>query len=234
MTPSLLVFDLDGTLIDTAGDLTNALNAVLGEEGLAPVAAADARTMIGAGALALVKRGFAANGRAIPPEQEEHLFERFLFHYRRHIADESRLFPGAAESLDRFAAAGWLLAVCTNKLESLSIQLFNTLGLTRRFATIVGPDTFGVRKPDPKILFSTIDQAGGHPLKSVMVGDSKTDIDTAKAAGIPVVAVDFGYTDTPVRELGADRVISHYDALWDAVAGLPTRVAASPAPAWKD
>ncbi|MFO1183687.1 MAG: HAD-IA family hydrolase [Bauldia sp.] len=220
MTPPLLVFDLDGTLIDTAGDLTVALNRVLAEEGLAPVKAEDARAMIGTGALALVKRGFAASGRAIAPEKEEHLFQRFLLHYRAKIADLSRPYPGCLAALDRFAAAGWRLAVCTNKLESLSLQLFDTLGLTSRFAAIAGADTFGVRKPDPAMLFATIRRAGGDPKATVMVGDSMTDVSTAKAASVPVVAVDFGYTDIPPSEFPADALISHYDALWDAVARI--------------
>lgn len=220
MTPPLLVFDLDGTLIDTAGDLTAALNAVLAEEGMRPVAATDARSMIGTGALALVRRGFEASGRAILPEKEEHLFQRFLLHYRAKIAVLSRPYPGCLAALDRFAAAGWRLAVCTNKLESLTLQLIETLGLTRRFAAIAGADTFGVRKPDPAMLFATISQAGGDPAHSVMVGDSMTDVSTAKAAGVPVVAVDFGYTEIPPAEFGADALISHYDHLWDAVARI--------------
>ncbi len=126
--------------------------------------------------------------------------------------------------LDRCDAAGWPVAVCTNKLEHSSQLLLGKLGVSDRFAFICGQDTFGVGKPDPKPLIETIRAAGGDLTRAVMIGDSRTDIDTARAAGVPVVAVDFGYTDVPVAELGPDRVISHFDALYAAIESLPARV----------
>lgn len=224
----LLVFDLDGTLAETAGDLVATLNVILAREGLAPVALAEARKMVGAGARALIQRGFAADGREIGTDRLEELFRDFLSYYEAHIADESHLFDGVVGALDRFEAAGWTFAVCTNKVERPSVHLLTALGIAKRFRAICGQDTFrvddkAISKPDPRALLMTIERAGGSPERCVMVGDSRTDIDTAKAAGIPVVAVDFGYTDQPVQAFGPDRIIGHFNGLWDAVADLGMR-----------
>ncbi|MBV8473118.1 MAG: phosphoglycolate phosphatase, partial [Hyphomicrobiales bacterium] len=213
-TDATIVFDLDGTLAETAPDLIAALNFVLTSEGIEPLPLASARYLLGAGGRALISRGFAQAGRALDAPKLEILFDRFLGYYNDHIADHSTLFPGVIESLDRFAAAGWRLAVCTNKIEASSHLLLGKLGVAGRFAFICGQDTFGVGKPDPKPLLETIRKVGGRPERTIMVGDSRTDIETARAAGTPVVAVDFGYTDKPVAELGPDRVISHFDALF--------------------
>ena len=219
MRPTL-VFDLDGTLVDTAGDLVATLNVILQRDGLAAVAFDDARAMVGHGARVLIERGLAANGAVRSATEVDGLFADYIAHYSAHIADVSRPFPGVGEALDHFAGAGWRLAVCTNKLEGLSVQLLGALGLADRFDAICGADTFAARKPDPLALTETIRRAGGTAANAVMVGDSKTDIDTALAAAIPVVAVDFGYTPVPVSELGPDIVISHFDQLADAVARL--------------
>lgn len=219
-TRKLLVFDLDGTLAETAGDLIGTLNFILAREGIAPIDLSQARFMLGAGAKALIQRGYAAQQVPLSPARLQQLFGDFLAHYEAHIADHSFLFPGVVESLDRFEAAGWDFAVCTNKIEAPARKLLQELGVADRFRAIVGQDTFGIPKPDPRVLAETIAMAGGAPARSIMVGDSRTDIDTAKALGIPCVAVDFGYTDVHVRELGPDRVISHFDELWSAVAQL--------------
>lgn len=217
----VLVYDLDGTLADTAGDLMGALNAVLAAEGLAPLPVANARNLLGAGARALILRGFAASGRELAPEKLDVLFEDFLAHYNAHIADHSRLYPGVAEALDRFAAEGRIQAICTNKFEGLARTLVEKLGVADRFAFICGQDTFGIGKPDPKPLLETIAAAGGARERAILVGNSETDVRTARAAGLPVVAVDYGYTDVPAAELGADRVISHFDDLAAALESLP-------------
>ncbi|MBG0800967.1 phosphoglycolate phosphatase [Methylocystis sp. H4A] len=216
----VLVFDLDGTLADTAYDLIGTLNVLLMREGLTPLALEAGRPLVGAGARALIERGFAHQGAPLDPERAEGLVRDFLVYYEAHIADESRLFPGALAALDRFKAAGFRLAVCTNKPEELARLLLQKLSAADRFAAICGRGSFPMHKPDPRTLWLTVEAADGDPRRAVMVGDSKTDIDTARAAGTPSVAVDFGYTDTPVAALSPDRVISHFDELWDAVASL--------------
>ena len=226
MVPApLVVFDLDGTLADTAGDLVKTLNHILAEEDLPPVAVAEARNWVGAGARALIQRGFAAAGKNLPDARLESLFQDYLAYYEAHICDETRLYPGVAAALDRFEEAGFTFAVCTNKIERPARELLEALGIAVRFRAICGQDTFRaddrpIAKPDPRALFFTIAKAGGDTDRSVMVGDSATDIATAKAAGVPVVAVDFGYADVPVATLGPDRVISHFDSLWGAVAWI--------------
>jgi len=215
-----VVFDLDGTLVDTAPDLIETLNVVFTRDGLPPLDYAAARDMIGGGARRMIESALKLQGRVLTEGVVDRLFADFIAHYRVHIADRSQPFPGLDAALDRLAPRGCQFAVCTNKLESLSRLLLEALGLSRRFAAICGQDTFGMQKPDPEILRRTIRAAGGALQRAVMVGDSGTDIATARAAGVPVVAVDFGYSETPVRELGPDRVISHFDQLADAVFAL--------------
>ena len=176
--------------------------------------------MIGAGVKPLLQRALASKGLRPSPAEIDAMFAEYLELYAEHIADRSRPFPGLTGALDSLAAQGCRLAVCTNKLEWLSVKLLKELRLAQRFAAICGQDTFTMRKPDPDMLRLTIVRAGGDTGHAVMVGDSMTDVATARAAGIPVVAVDFGYTETPPAELGADQLISHFDALPGAVAAL--------------
>jgi phosphoglycolate phosphatase len=212
-----IVFDLDGTLIDTAPDLIDTLNVVLTREGLPPMPFEAARPLIGGGARGLIERAVAAEARTGPKAEVDRMFTAFVAHYADHIADRSRPFPELEPTLDLLAAQGHRLAVCTNKLEWLSKRLLDALNLARRFAAICGQDTFGVQKPDPHILAQTIRQAGGDPAQAVMVGDSGTDVRTARAAGVPVIAVDFGYTDVPIATLRPDRIISSFRELPDAI-----------------
>lgn len=218
----LLVFDLDGTLADTADDLVATLNAIMEREGAPPVANADARNMVGMGARKLIMLGFEAAGRTVAPERLEVLFRDYLDIYEANIAVHTRLFPGVLESLDRFERAGFDFAVCTNKSERPALKLMDALGVAGRFRAICGQDTFQWSKPDARALLSTIERSGGDPAHAIMIGDSRTDISAARNAKVPVVAVDFGYTDVPVRELGPDRAISHFDELWTAVAEIYT------------
>lgn len=220
MPAPTIVFDLDGTLIDTAPDLVGTLNVILARHDVPAVAFEEARTMIGAGVKPLLQRALASKGLTPPPEEIETLFKEYLEIYGEHCADLSRPFPGLERALDALAAQGHVLAVCTNKLEWLSVKLLKQLNLASRFAAICGQDTFPMRKPDPEMLRLTIARAGGETGHAVMVGDSMTDVATARAASIPVIAVDFGYTETPPTELGADILISHFDALPAAVAEL--------------
>jgi phosphoglycolate phosphatase len=218
-TPTI-VFDLDGTLVDTAPDLINALNFVLDREGLPPVPLASARNMIGAGARKLIERGLEVDGRAITVDELERMTRDFIDRYAEHIADQSRPFDGVEDALDDLGARGYRFAVCTNKLEWLSKRLLDRLGLSARFAAICGADTFGISKPDPAFLRETVARAGGQLSSSVMVGDAGTDIGVARRARVPVVGVSFGYTDVPMEDLKPDRLISHMDELASAVEGL--------------
>jgi phosphoglycolate phosphatase len=206
----LVVFDLDGTLVDTAPDLIGALNYVLDREGLAPVPLATARTMIGQGARRLIERGLELEGREMTPADVTRLTTDFIAYYGDHIADESRAFEGLIEALDDMTGQGYRFAVCTNKLEWLSKRLLERLNLTDRFAAICGADTFGVSKPDPVILQQTVARAGGLMTSVVMVGDAGPDVGVARRANVPVVGVTFGYTETPIADLNPDVVISHF------------------------
>lgn len=211
--PAVIAFDLDGTLIDTAPDLLDTLDVVLDEAGASRLPREETRKMIGAGARALVQRGLDAAGIALDRPAADKLYERFLEHYAAHIADRSEPFPGLVGALDILASQGHKLAVCTNKLEYLSRLLLDKLGLTERFAVIAGADTFGAHKPDARHLIGTIERAGGHVERAIMVGDSVTDVLTARNARVPVIVVPFGYTDTPAVELGGDVLLEHYDLL---------------------
>src|ERR1700760_850743 len=185
MPAPTIVYDLDGTLADTAEDLMATLNWLLAREGLAPLKVESAGSLLGAGARALIKRGFAASGRFLDPQEMEALFADYLTYYSAHIAVHTRLYPGVDKALAAFARAGWRQAVCTNKIESLAKLLIAKLGIADRFAFICGQDTFGVGKPDPKPLLNTIAAAGGARKRAIMVGDSGADIKTARAAGVP-------------------------------------------------
>jgi phosphoglycolate phosphatase len=228
MTSSgIVVFDLDGTLVDTAPDLINALNHVLDREGLPPVPLHAARNMIGAGARKLIERGLELEGRAAGVEDITRLTRDFIDYYAAHIADASLPFEGLEGALDELAARGYRFAVCTNKLEWLSKLLLDRLGLSARFAAICGADTFGVAKPDPAILQQTIARAGGQLASAIMVGDAGPDIGVARRAGVPVIGVGFGYTDVPIADLKPDRLIHHMNDLPDAVESLMSSGASS-------
>ncbi|WP_380876940.1 phosphoglycolate phosphatase, bacterial [Sphingomonas sp. DBB INV C78] len=214
---AVVAFDLDGTLADTAPDLTSALNHALGQLGRPPIAAEEVRHMVGHGARALLRKGLAATGD-VSEDLIEQGFPIFLEYYEAHIADHTRPFEGLEAALDQLAARGVKLAVCTNKLEGLSRELIDTLGWNHRFVSLVGGDTLPVRKPDPAPLFEAIARAGGG--RAAFVGDSITDTDTARAAGIPCVAVTFGFSDRPANQLGADALIDHFDDLIPALERL--------------
>ena len=224
MTAPTIVFDLDGTLVDSAPDLVDTLNVVFAREGLPPVPYETARNLVGGGARMMITRGIEAEGRSLPAADLERMFNDFIAYYAEHIADRTQPFPGVIEAMDALAARGCRLAVCTNKLERLSLLLLRQLGLAERFATICGQDTFGVQKPDPEILRRTIATAGGETRHAVMIGDSVTDIRTARAAGVPIIAVDFGYSERPISEFAPDRVIGHFSQLPGAVAALAATV----------
>jgi phosphoglycolate phosphatase len=220
-SPALtIVYDLDGTLADTAADLIATLNWLLGREGLGRVEVESARSLLGAGARVLIARGFLASGRKLEAPKLEALFADYLDYYNAHIADRTRLYPGVEKTLRAFARSGVRQAICTNKIESSAMLLISKLGIADLFAFVCGQDTFGVGKPDARPLLKTIAAAGGSSERAMMVGDSATDIKTARAAKVPVIAVTYGYTDVPVSQLGPDLAIAHFDQLEAACAAL--------------
>jgi phosphoglycolate phosphatase len=224
-----IAFDLDGTLVDTAPDLISTLNLVLAGEDLPPVAYDDARRMIGGGAYRMIERALTSEGRSVAKAELDRMFAIFIDHYRAHIADRSRPFPHVEGVLRRLAGEGNRLAVCTNKLEWLSVRLLDALNLSRYFAAICGPDTFGVQKPDPQMLQLTIRRAGGDVQRAIMIGDSLIDVRTARAANVPVIAVDFGYSEVAPAALDADHLIKSFAELPDAIATLAPEAPARPA-----
>ena len=208
-----IAFDLDGTLVDTAPDLIGALNVVLGERRLPALPTVAARILVGRGARALIERGFQVAGKALNEAEVPALVARFIDVYRSRIASESRPFEGVEAALDILTARGATLSVCTNKPTALSILLLESLGMAKRFASIVGADAAPAPKPDPRHLLHAIETAGGNPARAVMVGDSAADANAAKAANVPVILVPFGYTDIPAAELGADWMMDHFNEL---------------------
>jgi phosphoglycolate phosphatase len=213
-------FDLDGTLVDTNPDLTPAINAALEAAGRAAISEASTRKLIGGGSRKMLERGLDLTGGPVPDAQFEELYARLLSFYGANIAVHSRPFPGVPAALDVLARHGAKLAVVTNKPEHLAVSLLDALGMSNRFASVIGGDTLGPGrgKPAPDMIFETIARAGGGSF--AMVGDSSFDVRAAKAAGKPCVALSFGYNDVPVAELGADAVIDHYDELVPALAAL--------------
>ena len=218
--PETIVFDLDGTLVDTAPDLTAALNAVMRREGRPEVPLADVRHMVGRGARVLIERAMEATGDSMSAEAITQSMQHFLVHYDANIAVASRPFERAEAVARRLAERGHKLGICTNKPEALSLKLMSELGLRQLFPVILGADSRPYRKPDPRHLLDTIAGLGGNPTNAVLVGDSETDVKTARAANIPVIVVSFGYTEIGPRDLGADAVIDHFDALEQALKDL--------------
>lgn len=215
-----IAFDLDGTLVDSAPDLIGTLNRLLEKEGLPPRPVEAARHLVGHGALALLKNGFAEAGADWKEEDSKRLFEAFLADYNANIAIDTAPFPSCLDVLDRLAARGATLVVATNKRTDLSTNLMNSLGISGRFAAIVGPDIVSANKPDGAHIREAVLKVGGDPAKAVMVGDSTTDTRAAKNANIPCILVSFGYSDVPLAEMGGDITIDHYDAFEPALAQL--------------
>lgn len=222
--PDTVVFDLDGTLVDSSPDLTAALNVALAAVGRPAVDPATVRHLVGHGARALIERGLALSGggdeaviaRALPA---------FLDYYSAHVADATLPYPGAAAALDALAAAGVTLAICTNKPVALSRALIAAIGWSGRFSANLGGDSLSVRKPDPAHLLATIAAAGGDPARTIYVGDTAVDVAAGRGAGVPVIVAGFGFGDRPAVELGGDAVIDHFDALLPALSKLKGTVA---------
>ena len=217
LTGTTVVFDLDGTLVDTAPDLTNALNDVLMRRGHEPVSAATIRSAVGMGARIMIETALARIGASADIEP---MLAEFLEHYDANIAAESRPFPGAVASLDTLKRSGATLAICTNKRAYLARKLIAALGLDGYFQAIAGRDSFAVAKPHPGHLTETIALAGGAASRAIMVGDSEVDILAAKGARLPVVMVSFGYAPAPLDGVRPDATIDHFDELVPLLPGL--------------
>lgn len=208
-----IVFDLDGTLVDTAPDLAEATNHVLSTLGLDRVSELEIRPFVGHGALAMIDGAVKAHGRKLSERELHDLFEVFIVYYTAHLADYSVPYPHVISALDGLKAEGATLAVCTNKMELQARAVLEAMKLDHYFSAVTGRDSLGAYKPDPLHLTGTIARAGGVPETSIMVGDSETDIKTAKAARVPIVAVSFGYSVDPVASFGPDAIIDDYRQL---------------------
>lgn len=215
-----VAFDLDGTLVDSAPDLIGTLNRMLASRGHPPVPLASARHLVGHGARALLRHGFAEAGAVWDEAVEPELFDLFIDDYVTHIADDSLVFDGVVETLDYLAARGAVLCVATNKRTDLAEALIGALGLTRHFVVVAGPDRVSARKPDGAHVREAVRLAGGDPARAVMVGDASTDTGSARAAGMPCVVAGFGYNDAPLAELGGDIVIDRFPDLIAAIRTL--------------
>ena len=224
MHNTLVIFDLDGTLLHTAPDLMASLNHAIAALELQPVAYEDMTYLVGSGARAMIDRALELRGAAVSEADKERLFARFLDHYSRSMPGDTVPYPGLLDALDRLEAAGMSLAICTNKVEAMAKRLLTALNLAERFAAITGGDTFEVRKPHGDHVRGTIEKASGSRDSTVLVGDSVNDIKAAHNAGVPSIAVPFGYSDVAVEDLRPDYIIRHYRELTpELVTGLLAR-----------
>ncbi len=220
MSALTVVFDLDGTLVDSAPDLASASNRMLAKLGLAPIGLEKMRTMVSYGARVMIERGLASHGVKKTDAEVDVLLAAFLVDYGKNIAVETRPFPGAVEALQRLTKSGHRLAVCTNKREQLARKLLGALKLDGFFHAVTGRDTLPVHKPDPGHLIGTVILADGDLGRAVMIGDSDVDIVTAQSAGIPAVGVTFGYSAKPIASFKPTAVIDSFDALDGVLANL--------------
>ena len=216
--PPALIFDLDGTLADTAPDLLGATNAVLAARGRPLLDLGHLRHMVGFGAHALISQAMEASGAPVSEEQMPALTDIFLAHYTSHIADGTRLFPGVAETLASLKAGGARLAVLTNKPQSLTDLLLPQLELDGMFTAVYGAGRKTYTKPDPRIFHDVVEDCGGGP--AVMIGDSITDLNTARAASVPCILMSYGFTPVPAKDLGADMVLDDFAQLPQALRDL--------------
>jgi len=213
-------FDLDGTLVDSNRDLAPAINHALAVAGRPAVSPNETRKLIGGGARRMLERAMEVTGGPLPDDEFEAAYGELQLHYAAHIANNTVPYPGCLDALDALAERGCKLAVITNKIEVNSRLLLDALGMSDRFALILGGDTLGPgrAKPAPDMIDTAILMLGGGSF--AMVGDSSYDVRAARNAGVPVVALSFGYNDLPAAELGADAVIDHYEELVPALASL--------------
>lgn len=215
-----IVFDLDGTLIDSARDVGAAVNRVLAEHGLAPIDEATQRTLMGEGGRVRTRKAFALRGVTLDDAALAARVGDFIRHYAERPVVHTRAYDGVAETLDRLAAAGIRLAVCTNKYEDSARDILRRLGLMAAIDDVAGADTFDVRKPDPGHILKLLARMDADRTTAAMVGDSVHDVHAGRRAGLPTVAVSWGYTETPVHLLGADAVVERFTDIPATLAGL--------------
>lgn len=208
MTKGIFIFDLDGTLVDTAPDLLTSINWLLGREQRRALGEDELRRIVGRGAKNLITTAFAMTGDEISGFEVEMLYRAFLKDYGSHVAAASRPYEGVVETLEVLKAEGFSLGVLTNKPHGPAVQILEELGLAPYFGSVTGQGRYPYLKPDPRLIPQMADELGGGP--AVMIGDSRTDVETARAAGVPVVLVSYGYTSEPAEILGADRVVSRF------------------------
>lgn len=216
-----IIFDLDGTLADTLDDLVAALNRSIAEYGISPVDAQKVAHLTGRGGLrAMITFAFETDRAFLSQKLLNEVFAASVRDYNQNIADKTKLYPGAIECLEQFADQGWLLGVCTNKPLGLAQLLLRELATEHLFSAVTGVDSFDFKKPDPRHLTQTITMAGGVASKAVMVGDTQNDILTAQNAKIPVIAVDFGYSEHPLESYAPNRIVSNFETLFDVAKNL--------------
>jgi phosphoglycolate phosphatase len=223
MTSPCAIFDLDGTLAHTAPDLIGAVNDLLSDRDFPSLPLSVAETTAGFGGKALIRAAFSHAGQRADENEVDALYHPFLDRYATRVADESHLYDGVIDTLDTLVTRGWIIGVCTNKPEGLARSLLTELDVLHRFRALIGADTLPVRKPDPVALTTTIERCGARLDSSIMIGDTDTDLNTARNAGIPCILTRFGYSETDVETMGAAAVIDTFPAVIDALEGLQAR-----------
>jgi len=218
-----VIYDLDGTLIDSARDMCVAVSSVLADHGLPPISDEEARLFMGEGSKMTMRRAFARNGRTLDEAAASAVTREFVRYYEQDPVRYTTAFDGVAEIVKRLDRLGLRQGVCTNKFEKSARMILKGLSLMPPIADVAGADTFTVRKPDPGHILQLIDKIGGDRARAVMVGDSIHDVEAAHGGGLPAVLVSWGYTDKPAGELGADAVIDCFDALPEALERIAAR-----------
>jgi phosphoglycolate phosphatase len=215
-----IIFDLDGTLVDTAPDLLGALNVVLRDAGHRTIDDEEIRKLVGHGVRRLFEQAFETTGAVVGEEELAEHHDAFLRHYRANIAVDSRPFPSVTETLEALIAEGAALGICTNKAQDLTDRLLNELNMTRHFGSVIGVGAKPYNKPDPRHLLDVVAALKGDARRAVMVGDSAVDVNTAKAANIPVILMSYGYRVEPAHELGADAISDDFAEIPELAARL--------------
>lgn len=219
MARGTILFDLDGTLVDSAGDLAASLDTLMAEKGLPPIGLETGRKLIGHGIANLVRSALKLRGASEADEDVAADLSRFMEIYGARLTRITRPYPGVEDALAQLHGQGWKMGVCTNKREKFARAIVDDLGLSQFFSIVSGPDTFGVSKPDPRQLHETAKAAGG-VMPVFFVGDSEVDVASAKAAGYPVIALTYGYSKVPLASLSPDALLNDFAGVPDAILAL--------------